>query len=141
MIPVVDQEAFDKIECNRCGQCCEGFTLSAADGRHWNLGGPLGMIEYREYWQARGETYDSATAYDPDPVKSMLWVGSLEPWKDDEGRWRYRCPHFYRDEGLGVCGIYEDRPRVCSAFPYSKPVTSWDECSWNVEILDFEVVQ
>lgn len=143
MIPIVDQQAFDKIECNRCGKCCEGFFLNSADGHNWNLGGPLGMIEYREYWRSHGEPdYDSATGYDADPIKSMLWVGSLEPWQDDEGNWRYSCPHFSRDgDGLGVCGIYEDRPRVCLEFPYGKPQTFWDECSWNVEIVEFEVVQ
>jgi Fe-S-cluster containining protein len=142
MIPVVDQQAFDSIECNRCGECCEGFFLELSTGNSLkNMGGPIGMIEYREYWRAHGMPAFEMT-YDTDLTKSMFWFGSLEPWQDDEGRWRYRCPHFSRDnDGLGVCGIYEDRPRVCSDFPYGKPQTFWDKCSWNVEILDYEVVQ
>ena len=142
-MPVVDQVAFDAIECNRCGSCCEGFFLS--DPQWKELGpigtGPIGMLVHREYWRAHG-LVDYEMDFDSDPRKSMFWLGGLEPWQDEEERWRYRCPHFERDEeGLGVCGIWPERPEVCSDFPYGKPQTFWPECSWAVELLDFDVVQ
>ena len=143
---VVDQEGFDAIECSRCGQCCENVLLSHEhatepdeEGRvgWWHYRGPLGWLEYYAYWMAeRGRVNGFGSAEGDD----MLWFGQLEPFQDEEGRWRYRCGHFSRDqEGVGVCGIYEKRPRICEDFPYGKPVSGYDQCTWNVELLDFEV--
>jgi Fe-S-cluster containining protein len=77
----------------------------------------------------------------------MLFFGQLtatwtEETEEEHGGWFYSCGHFRRDEErLGVCGIHETRPKMCSEFPYDKPITEWDDCSWNIELVDFDVVQ
>lgn len=151
-IPVVDQPQFDAIECNRCGECCEKFVLRGGnEGFWWNYRGPLGWLELWCYREVRGERMEfEGTGSDADNFAAMLFWGQLTPtWheggKDEdsewEGWWSYSCGHFSRDaDGLGRCGIYEQRPAMCANFP-DGPVTTWDECSWRVELVDFEPVQ
>lgn len=134
---LVDQPTFDAIECNRCGACCERFWLNFIG----DLGGPLGYVN------------DQAKIGFPDaadgrlrPQDDMLWFGQLVPTLQDDGDgpyYTYACGYFSRDaDGLGVCGIYDQRPDMCSGFPYGRPQTDYgDRCSWNVELLDYEVVQ
>lgn len=155
---VVTQEAFDKIECNRCGECCEDFYLNM---RHGVLhGGALGFLEgygqYNAAWQKYHENggkeigswdpgwYASASMPEEKVASSfvsMLFFGQLELRIDDAGMWKAKCGHFKRgDDGMGICTNYEDRPDMCSRFPYGKPTESYPSCTWNVEILDYDVV-
>ncbi len=152
LLPMLDQEAFSKIDCNRCGACCETFRPN----NHWNSAhdGPLGVLEaygwYETYGQSMGMISD-------DNFETMVFFGQLEvvEWEGQQ-QIHYRCGFFERDiEGNGVCTNYENRPPMCSNFPYG-PET-WNEerkhgeesvvgdmfgkCSWNVRWLDFEVVQ
>jgi Fe-S-cluster containining protein len=49
-----------------------------------------------------------------------------------DGAPKYRCKHFTRDaDGLGVCTVYDHRPRMCANFPYGEPAT-FAGCAWNV---------
>lgn len=151
-LPIVDRPTFDGIECNRCGACCEKFSLSTPDwseGRlWWNYRGPLGWLELWAYREVRGQTIESAHG-GPGGTNfaAMLFFGQLtatwtEETEEEHGGWFYSCGHFRRDEErLGVCGIHETRPKMCSEFPYDKPITEWDDCSWNIELVDFDVVQ
>lgn len=138
-LPVVDRQAFDRIECNRCGHCCEKFFLSSpGEGNlYWNYEGPLGFLEWWAYWEATDTPVEYYAPQDP-----MMFMGQLEPMWD--GRWFYRCGHFTKDEqGLGVCTIHPQRPQtLCAEFPNGKPVPGdwpWD-CAWKVNLIDFEVV-
>ena len=135
---VVTWRQFDEIECNRCGECCEGFSIASTgyseqrdDGAigWWLHAGPLGYIEVWAYWQARGEKFEP---FGPD---SDLWYAQLEPFWSEEHGWKYKCGHFERDaDGLGVCTIYETRPPICSGYPYGRPQTEFEQCAWNVEV-------
>ncbi len=137
---VVDQPTFDAIECNRCGACCERFPVGAdrTDERgFWRHHGPLGWLELYAYYYARDREVDHFA-----PMDSMLFFGQLTPSIREDGTYVYSCGHFDRDdEGLGVCTVYDERPAMCSEFPYGKPIHAFTECAWNVELIDFEVVQ
>lgn len=139
--PLVTPTAYDKIGCNRCGQCCEGFTLPS----------PV-------------ELASRNALNDP---KMSLWLGELEPIDSpfDEhrgfGHRLYRCPRFKREaDGRGVCTIYDRRPYTCEGFPHYGVIpnrgrvtvpahaeyrgiigTDYEHCAWRVEIWDFEPVQ
>ncbi len=136
---VVDQPTFDAIECNRCGVCCEGFPLDADSDEHgfWNYHGPLGWLELYAYYARDGGEVDHFAPMDP-----MLFFGQLIPSLGGDGVYRYKCGYFERDgDGLGVCTAYNGRPAMCSEFPYGRPMPAFVECAWNVELIDFEVVQ
>lgn len=135
--PVVDQAGFDKIECGRCGQCCTELYLSI-DEEPGNPGGPIGLLQYYAYHEAKGH---EDIAFDPVPF--MEFVGQLIPtWHDDTQRFSYRCGHYSEDdEGLGKCNIYEKRPSMCHSFPNGKPVETFKDCTWFVDLVEFEVVQ
>lgn len=128
---VVDQPTFDKIECNRCGHCCERFYISGGKG-------PLELLTdlLTRVVEEKG-TYG--------PQDGVLWLGQLTPtWDDEKQMFSYSCGYFTRDEGgQGVCTIHDTRPEMCRNFPYGRPVVAdeWPDCSWRVELVDFEVVQ
>lgn len=111
---VISPDEYRAIECNRCGDCCE--DIRAIDGP---------------------ETID-AMADDPanDADRRRFLAGLLPVGKALVG-WRYRCRHFSRDgTGLGVCGVYGDRPAVCRWFPGGHTVRVWPKCAWYVEVRD-----
>lgn len=118
-LPVVTQAEFDKIECNRCGACCEALWLD------------INAVEHPE--QHRWA----------DQEKMERWLKALVPTgkPDLNGQRQFSCSLFARDsEGLGVCTIYEDRPHPCSMFPYGRPVDHANfslspTCSWAVQIV------
>ncbi len=79
-----------------------------------------------------------ASVDDPslDSDRRRLRAG-LIPLGPVPGGWRYRCRHFSRDaDGLGLCGVHDDRPAVCRWFPGGHIVRSWSRCAWNVEVRD-----
>ena len=137
---VVDQPAFDRIECNRCGDCCEDLFLNSDKSDEWGFWrhhGPLGWLELYAYFEGREK--DLVNHFSP--MDSMLFFGQLIPTLTETGSYSYACGYFERDaDGLGICTIHDTRPSMCSEFPYGEP-TRYDRCTWNVELIDFEVVQ
>ncbi len=137
---VVDQPTFDKIECNRCGECCESISLNNDrddEGGFWRHHGPLGWLELYAYYE--GVEQDVVDHFAP--MDSMLFFGQLIPTLTETGTYQYECGYFERDsEVFGVCTIHAMRPSMCSEFPYGKP-TMYARCSWNVELIDYDVVQ
>lgn len=63
------------------------------------------------------------------------WLMQLEPIESGDIRFQYRCPRFERIDGDGVCTRYEERPNVCSQFPYGFAHPQYDACSWNVAMI------
>lgn len=118
----VTREEFEKITCNRCGDCCESFYLSEEI-----IGGNWVPIDGEKTLQW---------------LKEVIPIGPIEEAKDKEGKvyWsgrKYKCPRFKREEdGTGTCTQHENRSHICSMFPYGKPKTEYSRCSWNVEIID-----
>ncbi len=119
-LPLVDQETYDEIDCNGCGDCCASFSLNEQQD-------PLTLM-----WQTatlRVETYDA------------FWFGQLVPaYRDDLGYYVYACSFFERSDDLqtGRCTIHETRPEVCRAFPNGRDGASDclpRRCSWaEVEV-------
>jgi len=146
-LPVIDQVAFDKLECTRCGQCCEGFPIGRSGIPEydeetgytgwWRHAGPLGFIELWAYWMAKEGAYSN---FGPN---SDIWYGQLTPrWDEASGQWLYACGHFARDaDGLGACTIYEQRPKMCADFPYGRPQEFYTDCVWAVDLVDYAVVE
>lgn len=146
--PVVDQPTFDAIECNRCGYCCKRITFEVGDK------GALGLIS--SYAATLGTVEDEdgvstrvASASDRlrwfEPQDAMIWMGNLIPSQDEDGEWTYRCGYYSDDVG---CTIYENRPEMCRTFPNHAPTFAYGKnrgnaegCTWDVEIMDYEIVQ
>lgn len=112
----VTPDEYRAISCNRCGVCCEDLLVPHPPA---DLAGVL-----------------DAPTLDPD---KRAFLAGLVPVAPVAGGWRYRCRHFRRDaDGLGVCGVYAERPAVCSRFPYGGVVRRWPGCSWYVQIRDLD---
>lgn len=135
-IPVVDKQAFNKLACNRCGECCRILRFGQDYGSEpddegrvgwWRHQGPLGFLELYVYFEKRGAEFASFP---------MEWFGQLIPSFVD-GNWRYECQYLIGDE----CSIYKARPDICSDFPYGRPVATYPGCVWNVTLIDYDVVQ
>ncbi|MDD1712475.1 MAG: YkgJ family cysteine cluster protein [Methanoregulaceae archaeon] len=75
------------MECKKCGACCRLIVLHHANPSK----------KYREYYRARGWTFD--------PKTGLVWIPSL-------------CPHLLGDN---TCDIYPARPRQCRLFPEQTP--------------------
>jgi len=156
---MVTATEFASIECNRCGACCERFSLwspLAMARRGWldMLSEPGLQVSRRPTQQHRAMVRDrggQAREMSASERSGMaLWLGALVPLALDafdatprssflrrRGEWRYLCPSFERDsEGLGVCTIYEVRPDICAGFPYGEPTNHDDfpDCSFNVTL-------
>lgn len=99
------------MSCNRCGKCCEEFTLPYSPDEVWrevarHLGSWLKSEENLFFLQ--GAVPVRRLHAGPPGYKGL--VPSLRPveW------WLYRCLHFRRDDdGKGVCTIYDHRTYVC----------------------------
>jgi Fe-S-cluster containining protein len=117
----VTPAAFAVIECNRCGACCTRFYLDEDPGR----------ALAREL--ALGGRPDS-----DGHVRDLITIAAMAEYIEDApagGAW-YRCRYFRReDDGLGTCTIHEQRPQMCRAFPYGRPVPDIPTCSWNVHMV------
>ena len=116
---LVTQLEFEKIECNRCGVCCEDMILDFDPWKRYDDA----LTRMTRYYDATHEETVADLAF----IKDML----IPLGKENN----YACRHFKRDEeGLGVCTAYEKRPFMCSKFPYHQP-SSFPGCSWNVRIV------
>lgn len=122
------QEEFDKLKCNRCGDCCELFTLPT----------PIEMADVMNWLNIK---FINST--EPAAVNgrlTALWLSDIEPLDEDfspvkGNRMKARCLRFVRiDENTGACSRYEERPSACSDFPYRVPQKDWKRCSFNVEV-------
>lgn len=138
--PLVTEEEFAALECNRCGECCEGFFFQT----------PIGLADligrhaiWEKYRKAGGEYLGFETM-----EQEIRWYshfepleGQLAPRRSAENTFRYRCDRFARDaDGVGICTAYADRPRTCIDFPYGKPIHGFDNCVWAVDISDRPIV-
>lgn len=124
MKPVVDAQGFDALTCNRCGECCEGMNLG------FNPGEKLAEVRDSGNMHCPELTHEE-TVSDLQMINGMLEQIGTFP----DGKAKYRCKNFSRDaDGLGVCGVYEHRPRLCSRFPYGHP-QNFKHCSWNVKVV------
>lgn len=113
------------------------------------------MLEAYGWYEKYG--VNMGVIYADDNFATMMFYGQLETVpKEWEGQLQmYRCGYYEMDiEGTGFCTNYENRPNMCSGFPYGPEawneetrggqesiVGGYDKCSWNVRWLDFEVVQ
>ena len=143
---IVDAAAFARIQCNRCGECCERFHIvPEGDGEHWwNFTGPLGWLELYGYRVAHGG--DPFSYMEMDGADPMLWFGQLEPhWNEYDDTWGYSCGYVSRDEpdGPATCTRHSTRPTICSRFPNGVPVRRdfYPDCSFAVQIVNFGLVK
>ena len=122
----VTREEFERIECNRCGACCEVV------------------------WQPSPMAMAVLLGRNVVPGDMLAWWSDLQPIEatgpntdDRSGRLqKYRCLRFARDvDGIGTCTQYEARPVACRTFPDGAPVHApgFEACSWNVTIADEDV--
>lgn len=129
MKPIVDAAGFAKIECNRCGNCCESMVLDfdPADRLNWLKADPDRCI---------GDPHDHLT-HEESVAQGEMILEMLESTGEvnDRGEKKYKCLNFSRDvEGKGLCGVYASRPGLCSRFPYGAP-SSFPGCSWDVRVV------
>lgn len=117
---LVSQETYDEIDCNGCGDCCDGFNLDEQD--------PLTLILRTANGEIAGDTYGA------------MWAGQLTPtWREDLGYYTYSCGYFERSDDLqtGRCTAHDSRPEVCRNYPNGRDGTVGGmsrRCSWLVEI-------
>jgi Fe-S-cluster containining protein len=121
---IVDQQAFDRLECNRCGECCQRIGLRSKDSS-WKS--PLEVVDY----------FDEP---EEDHMEFSVWVGNLLPYKNKDDDWRYRCSFLGWDNAKAVCTVQDSKPRICAEFPYGRPNHNYERCVWNVVVVDFDVV-
>lgn len=111
---------FASLECNRCGDCCEDFSLGGK--------GPIELLRFN--------VVDYPVSSRP-AMDFQIWLGGLTPTQRDSG-WFYSCSRFERDaSGLGSCTAHATRPGICSEFPYGRQITTYPNCSFNVPVVEF----
>lgn len=135
----VTPDEFAAIECNRCGDCCEAFTLPS----------PLQMA-LRGYLDLDDPVITWARSLHPDRrcvdvsrrerAVTIEWIGSLIPLDGGPhapGEILYRCPAFRRlSPDQGECQRYGRRPFACRDFPNGHSVLVYDRCAWAVQIQE-----
>lgn len=105
---------------NRCtGHCCRKFFLpftpDQLKAEHekaiaWDVGG-LDRV-FPRY----------------DPVEMLKVAPMVIPISEANGGYHYTCKHF--DGETGNCRDYENRPKMCSDYPYGSACT-FSECTWE----------
>lgn len=100
--------------CARCGDCCENIRL---DGR-W-----VGLVdEFRDSSLSTHGDLTEDSAITPDHLPDIRFIAAnwTETERLPDGAAIYGCTMFDADGRL--CTVHEDRPPVCSEFPwYSDP--------------------
>ena len=146
--PVVTRAEFAALTCNRCGDCCERFSLPLT---------PLSFIVDGglDRW-TRQALEDRYTREAQEAARRLLlWLAELEPLPEAEQRFEslafrnnrqsiFRCARFVRESpSQGHCSIYEHRPDVCRNFPVNFPNGSgvdpenlYEHCAFNVDVVD-----
>lgn len=92
-LPALHEEAFDKIDCLQCGNCCKGYSPRFKTTDIKRISRSLKMKE--------GEFITNYLTLDKDGD----YVAKTTP-----------CPFLGADN---YCSIYEDRPGDCARFPYT----------------------
>lgn len=148
-LPVVTQEEFDKIVCNKCGDCCEQFYLVNPAEIYKEIEKievEIFNIYYYGY-EVLAWTQEDVKKH-KENLKRWTWykdiratgMVDISQQQIDEGYQyhTYRCTRFQRlsvDEG--ICTDWENRPDICSDFPYGHPMTiGFPRCSWRVKIVE-----
>jgi len=107
---------------DRCtGHCCRRFPLSAS------------LEEIREDLArvARGEPHRYGTPRDAAFILDMvvpLERSAVPDGHVGEPRQYYTCRHLL---ATGDCGVYEQRPLMCSDYPYEGGRCHHPECTWD----------
>lgn len=117
------------------GKCCAMFVYSCSkeellahpdehrDGQQiGDMLQPLTLVEALE----RAERFDFDTS-----TWTALAKDTLEGRLQAQPPALYTCKHW--DEDTRLCGIYEDRPAMCRAFPYGKPCEHGCACKSDWE--------
>jgi Fe-S-cluster containining protein len=138
-IPLVTREEFNRIECNRCGVCCERIhmpsplVLAQEIGRY--------ALE-RALWSPEAVAAMGLEDAMLDRERLVAWWSQFTPVARHEApgqplQYEYTCARFVRlPDGAGACTAYEDRPSTCRSFPNGRPMNDIPQCSWNVRIVD-----
>lgn len=108
------------------GKCCAVFNfprtpeelLQRDDPESQFIGNMLIPLD-REGGLARCEKFEI------DPPEGY----GLVEWLDAADR--YTCRHW--DEDTRLCGVYEERPRMCRDYPYDKPCQHDCNCDYRPE--------
>lgn len=95
-------------ECNhQCGgRCCQNFVINL---KPEDIG--------RQYLDARARAA-AGVPYETD--RDIIFIAEMviRIDEDDETYARYTCRHFV--EATGLCGAYNERPRMCRDYPYGR---------------------
>lgn len=90
----------DKCECNQCGLCCKGLFISGIpEVEVWSRDSDPSIEFMREHWKVLS---------DEEGRKRAPWVTYPALF--------FECDQHTPDTGL--CGCYDDRPRICSGYPF-----------------------
>lgn len=143
MIIIAEQQfetrSLKERKCNSCGQCCKDFTLAYSPEELKNK-----MIQY-----PHDKNFQSVAS-----MVELIYTqenGYVVEGSGKEHKYHYRCNNFMQlEDGSGYCGIYDERPDMCSMFPYhslsihstekeklkylaSNPyVAPYSNCSYNI---------
>jgi Fe-S-cluster containining protein len=100
-------------ECNHCGWCCEyeGKTVAQVEN-------PKGVSDPR-YYRLRGFVLDHREGI-PVMARRTVWMRAV-------------CPEFQGAKVTERCGIYQDRPETCQAFPTRPAQIVGTPCSYWFE--------
>ena len=117
-------------ECSKCGACCHPVMT------HW----PLDEIRYRAADLAEVlfllKNWSPVTTEEAQRMNPVIGKYDLT----DYGGNFYRCAQF--DTGTKECMAHNDRPNVCSGFPWYGgaprvgPLWQYPECSYRDDIQD-----
>lgn len=100
------------------GHCCTSFALNRAPA---DVGALYVVTKAR---QAAGEDLT-------DFERDLLYIAEMviRVDEDDEAFPRYTCRHFRAD--VGLCGAYDQRPRMCRDYPDYDGVNPCFECGFS----------
>jgi Fe-S-cluster containining protein len=111
-------------DCAKCGSCCEKIWLNA-DPRRWSAAALEGIPDPRTedgwaYWLEHSEYADADRSaairrYNPDgAMRADADFIAAHFTEDCDGYWA--CDAY--DPEHGTCTAHEDRPPLCSGFPW-----------------------
>lgn len=110
---------------DRCtGACCEHFVITGI-GRT--------VEEIQRYLRERNVLDGPFTADMLVPLHQAL-PGAPAPngepfaMEPPGGGWVFTCRHF--DVQARACTVYAQRPHMCREFPYGRPCSHGDRCTW-----------
>lgn len=115
------------MECKRCGNCCNDVRLAES---------PEVLQRAYKYWlQLSMINPNFSEIYLIYPMLTFKYQNLSEDLP-----YHYACKHFTFDShGLGLCSIYDIRPRMCKDFPYydgialapEEKLSPYEGCGYN----------